>query len=209
MVTGWRRAIARIQAEAREAGAHIVVDTRLRSATGDAASREYTLVGTALRVEGIGLGPVPLVTTMSGLATLLLLLSGIVPTGIAVGAAARSTVAVYGSKGSVTRSLDGRGTFKNVPLPELTDLGSAVRRAALASLMQGAKAYGNQLLAHDIAGDIERFERDKAPPVYIARYTVIATVIDASRAKPSAAVGTGLIMNDIPLPSGPRGAMRV
>jgi hypothetical protein len=208
-VAGWHLAIARIQEEARQAGAHIVVDTQLRSAMGDAGSREYTLVGTALRVEGIDVGSVPLVTTMSGLATLRLLVSGVVPTGIAVGAAAQSITAPYGSPGSASGFLAWRGAFKNTALQELTELDRSVRRAALANLMQGVGACGNQLLAHDISGKLERLGRNSSPPVYLARYTVVATVIDASRARPPAGIGTQLTMNDVPLPPVSRGAIRV
>ena len=84
---GWHEALERIQREAVAAGANAVVDVRLRTLRHPmGASMDYTLIGTAVRIDGLAPSPHPVVATVPALEFVRLLEADIVPVGIAVGA---------------------------------------------------------------------------------------------------------------------------
>ena len=84
---GWHRALARLQKEAQAVGANAVVDVKMRKidlAIGE--SMDFTLVGTAVRIDGIKASAHPVVATVPALEFVRLLEADIVPVGIAIGA---------------------------------------------------------------------------------------------------------------------------
>lgn len=84
---GWATALARIRAEAVACGANAVVDVRMRTiAKGSRSSMDFTLLGTAVRFDNLPASPEPIVATVPALEFIRLLETGIVPTGLAVGA---------------------------------------------------------------------------------------------------------------------------
>jgi uncharacterized protein YbjQ (UPF0145 family) len=199
---GWRRALARLRAEAVACGAHIVADTRLRGATGDGKDRDYTMLGTAFRLNGVDASPKPIVTTLSALATLQLLRADIVPGGIAVAAASGCLWPPAGKKvvSAGRTTYEGWGTFQRRALPELTEIDAKTRKMALERLAQTAATEGNHVLTHAITGEMELIERENAPPGYFVRYTAIGTIIDTAVLGTALArnvtLHTGLLMND-------------
>lgn len=170
---GWRRALARVQAEAREAGANAVVDVQMRRVgIGGENSLDYTLVGTAVRVEGLPPSRDPVVATVPALEFVRLLEAGIVPVGLAVGAQYEW---LYPRGPWIT----GSWTWGNQPLTELGGFWEGVRRRALAELRQDVARQGGGVLAHTQFGQLLRVEGDNSQPVrFLGRHIVVGTVID-------------------------------
>lgn len=84
---GWHQALARLQKEAHAVGANAVVDVKMRKidlAIGE--SMDFTLIGTAVRIDGIKASAHPIVATVPALEFVRLLEADIVPVGIAIGA---------------------------------------------------------------------------------------------------------------------------
>lgn len=176
---GWRRALARVQAEAREAGANAVVDAQMRRAgIGGEDSLDYTLVGTAVRVEGLPPSRDPVVATVPALEFVRLLEAGIVPVGIAVGAQ-------YEWLYPRGPWIDGPGTWRSQPLTELGAFWESVRRRALADLRQDAARQGGGVLAHAQFGQLLRVEGNQSQPTrFLGRHIIVGTVIHARPGDP-------------------------
>lgn len=84
---GWETALHRLREEAKAAGANAVLDVKMRTIRlGIAASMDFTLVGTAMSVEGLPPSEDPIVATVPALEFVKLLEADVVPTGIAIGA---------------------------------------------------------------------------------------------------------------------------
>ena len=84
---GWREALARLKQEAVACGANAVVDVKMRKiriAVGD--SMDFTLLGTAVKLDGLPASADPVVATVPALEFVRLLEADIVPVGIAIGA---------------------------------------------------------------------------------------------------------------------------
>jgi uncharacterized protein YbjQ (UPF0145 family) len=84
---GWGTALKRLRDEARAAGANAVLDVKMRTlpvCIGD--SMDFTLVGTAVRVEGLSPSSDPVIATVPALEFVKLLEADVVPTGLAIGA---------------------------------------------------------------------------------------------------------------------------
>lgn len=195
---GWRQALARLQHEAVAAGANAIVDVRMRKvrlAVG--ASMDFTLVGTAVRIDRLEPSPHPIVATVPALEFVRLLEADIVPVGIAIGAqydflnpgaglllqggtgAARFSVSFGGAAGiqGSTRP------FTNAPLPDLSDFWEGIRRYALTELRRDAERQGNGVLAHTHFGQLLKVEQgNNNPPRFLGRHIVIGTVVDTRRA---------------------------
>ena len=184
---GWREALARLKEEAVAAGANAVVDVKMRKiqlAIGD--SMDFTLVGTAVRIDALPAGNDPAVATVPALEFLRLVEADIVPVGIAIGARYDNLYpSFYGSfnKRSTT-SIDGTTRpFTSMPLSELGRFWEGIRRYALVDLHQDAQRQGNGVLAHTHLGQLFKIEQgDDNPPRFLGRHIVIGTVIDTSRA---------------------------
>jgi hypothetical protein len=191
---GWHRALDRIRVEAREAGANAVVDVRLRTLRHRfGASMDFTLVGTAVRIEGLRASPDPVVATVPALEFVRLLGADIVPVGIAVGARyewlnGSGWGGSWGDAAAVRRVQRQEGSWTSQPMTDLTAFWERVRRAAHADLRRAARAQGNGVLAHTQFGQLLRQERDKQPPAFLGRHIVVGTVVDARRTPVAATI---------------------
>lgn len=190
---GWHTALDRIRAEAVAAGANAVVDVRMRTlrhAMG--ASMDFTLIGTAVRIESLAPSKEPVVATVPALEFVRLVEAGIVPTGIAVGAQYDWFPPGYGGPFGSSGGYSGwsdpswqtqhilRG-WVNQPVGELTDFWESIRRDAHAELRRAAARQGNGVLAHIQFGQLLQRDRDKQPPAYLGRHIVIGTVVEVER----------------------------
>ncbi len=174
---GWHAALARLRAEAVAAGANAVVDVKLRKiGLHHEASMDFTVLGTAVRIEGLAKSDNPVIATVPALEFVRLLRSGIVPVGIAIGAQYNFFSPSY--------EVTGRGLFStwyNQPLTELGGFWERVRREALSKLHQDTKRQGHGVLAHTHFGQLIKLEREKQPPQFLGRHIVVGTVIHDHR----------------------------
>lgn len=171
---GWHRALSRLQGEALACGANAVVDVKMRTLRGaDVDSMDFTLVGTAVRIDGIPPSDPPIVATVPAMEFVRLLEAGIVPTGIAIGANFGWMTPLSIGTGSVMAS------WYNQPLTNLSKFWEDIRRAALRDLYRDAQSQGNGVLAHTHYGEIDKTEGsgEQEPPKFWGRYIVIGTVV--------------------------------
>jgi len=182
-VDGWNYAVARLKREAMAAGANAVVDVQMRTVHSPlAGSMDFTVFGTAVRIDGLPPSRDPVVATVSAMEFVRLLEMGIAVCGIAIGAD-YDFLGGYGSFGAVgserwqvQRQL--RAFGGNVPVRELTDFWERVRRQAHLQLRLSAQTKGTGVLAKTQFGQLLRVERDKQPPDYLGRHIVIGTVVE-------------------------------
>lgn len=170
---GWHAALRRMQEEAVAAGANAIVDVRMRKI--DLAldsSMDFTVIGTAIRIEGMPPNPEPVVATVSALEFMRLLEAGIVPTGIAIGA--------HYEWLSSWQPLDAKGGWVNQPLTTLGNFWERVRQQALRQLRQDTHRLGNGVLAHTHFGQLLKVA-EQNDVRYLGRHIVIGTVIDGER----------------------------
>jgi uncharacterized protein YbjQ (UPF0145 family) len=192
---GWHEALDRLRLEAVAAGANAVVDVRMRTLRHRiGTSMDFTLIGTAVRLDRLEPSAEPVIATVPALEFVRLLEADIVPVGIAVGA--RYEWLGYrgfgGAMGGWTTGRYSQGwrlqgqmrSWSNQPLIELTDFWEKIRRDAHADLRRAAAAQGNGVLAHTQFGQLIRREQDKSAPAYLGRHIVIGTVIDTRKAAP-------------------------
>ena len=139
---------------------------------GEGASMDFTLLGTAVRFEGMRASPNPIVATVGALEFVRLLEMGIVPTGIAVGAHYEWIQQTQGGTDLATEGMSGY----NAPLKRLSNFWESVRRKAHAQLRKDAAKRGNGVLADVHFGQLLKQEKD--PPAYLGRHIVIGTVVD-------------------------------
>lgn len=175
---GWNKALERLRREAKAAGANAILDVKMRTIPLSVEnSMDFTLVGTAVRVEGLPASSDPIVATVPALEFVKLLEADVVPTGIAIGA--RYDWLTDWSGRTNQRWL---GNIENTALSQFWE---SVRRQAHAELKRSAMSLGNGVLAHlnfsqlfEVEGD------DKQPKRFLGRHIVIATIIDAARGGP-------------------------
>lgn len=172
---GWGTALKRLREEAKAAGANAIVDVKMRTIPlGVENSTDFTLIGTAIRLEGAPPSPEPIVATISALEFVKLLEADVVPTGIAVGAQydwltdwrGRTNLAWYG----------------NIENTALGSFWEQIRDRAHGELRRNAQSQGNGVLAHINFSQL--FEIDGEPKKFLGRHIVIATTIDAKRGVP-------------------------
>ncbi len=174
---GWQTALRRLRAEARAAGANAVLDVKMRTLPLQVPdSMDFTLVGTAVHVDGLPPSPEPVVATVPSLEFVKLLEADVVPTGIAVGAKYDWLTDYYRSVPT--------GWMGNSEVTALSQLWEGIRQRAHAELRQNAKGQGNGVLAHVNFSEIFRVERDGQPLQYLARHIVVATTVDTRPGKP-------------------------
>lgn len=174
---GWHRALSRLQKEAQAVGANAVVDVKMRKVQLELSdSMDFTLVGTAVRIDGLPAGQHPVVATVPALEFVRLLEAGIVPVGIAVGA--------QYSLHTVTAGTLAQGRlFTNKALPEVGNFWEGIRRHALLELRRDAQRQGNGVLAHTHLGQLLKIEGDDNRPTrLLGRHIVIGTVVDTPKA---------------------------
>lgn len=189
--TGWHEALDRIGREAIAAGANAVLDVRLRTLRHRfGASMDFTLIGTAVRIDRLPPSPHPVIATVPALEFVRLLEADIVPVGIAVGARYEwlGSWTPFGTgsndRQALWRTQQATRSFDSQPLTDLTNFWEAIRRDAHRDLREKAALQGNGVLAHTNFGQLIRRERDKAPAVYLGRHIVIGTVIDTKPGAP-------------------------
>jgi hypothetical protein len=187
---GWHHALNRIRREAHAAGANAVVDVRMRTLRHSfGPSMDFTLIGTAIRIDGLPPSPEPIVATVPALEFVRLLEMGIVPVGIAVGAR-YDWLGNFTYGGGFGQNWAGGQMTQwqtsvfagNQPLTELGQFWEGIRREAHAALRANARTMGNGVLAHTHFGQIlKREQGDKQPPAYLGRHIVVGTVVDTPR----------------------------
>jgi Putative heavy-metal-binding len=174
---GWNTALRRLREEARVAGANAVLDVKMRTIPFDVAdSMDFTLVGTAVRVEGLPPSDDPIIATVPALEFVKLLEADVVPTGIAIGAYYEWMSDWLGNT-----NLTWMG---NIESERLSQLWEHVRQRAHQNLRANARAQGNGVLAHLNFSQMFEDEKRSNTKQYLARHIVVATTVDARRGTP-------------------------
>jgi hypothetical protein len=174
---GWGTALTRLREEAKAAGANAILDVKMRTIPlGVENSTDFTLIGTAVRLEGLPPNPEPIVATVPALEFVKLLEADVVPTGIAIGA-------------QYDWLTDWRGQTNQTWLGNIenTTLGSfwqLLRQRAHAELRQHARSQGNGVLAHINFSQLFEFEDSNDRKKFLGRHIVVATTVDARRGVP-------------------------
>jgi hypothetical protein len=171
---GWELALRRLRGEAAAAGANAVLDVKMRTVPLRVEnSMDFTLVGTAVYVEGLPPSGEPIVATVPALEFVKLLEADVVPTGIAVGAHYEWLTDWSGSARM--------GWMGNIESRQLSDLWELVRQLAHQQLRAHARTQGNGVLAHVNFSEIFEREGQNGGKAYLARHIVVATTVDARR----------------------------
>jgi len=172
---GWHSALERMKQEALAAGANAVVDVKLRTLDMRAKdSMDFTVIGTAVKVEGLPPSTNPIIATVSAVEFVRLLKEGIVPTGVAIGAEYDWLRGLYFNPAAT-------GTWWNLPLDGLTDFWRRVRQKAVRNLRHDTQRIGNGVLAHTYFEQLFKVEREKQPPDFLARFIVLGTAVQCRR----------------------------
>jgi uncharacterized protein YbjQ (UPF0145 family) len=171
---GWRTALERLIAEARECKANAVVDVKLRTSAGEGSAMDYTLIGAAIRFEGLPPAQDPVVATVPALEFVRLMEAGVLPVGIAVGAHYEWMTDMMGG-------VSGNYFTGNQKLNTLSAFWESVRRRAHMELRYDTARQGTGVLAHTQFGQIFKQEVDKQPDRYLGRYIVIGTVVHTQK----------------------------
>ena len=168
---GWNTALDRLREEAKAAGANAVIDVKMRTVPLYVEqSMDFTLIGTAVRVDGLPPSNVPIIATVSALEFVKLLDADIVPVGIAVGAAYEF---LTDRSGSTNLLFSG-----NVESRDLSRLWDKVRTRAMSELRASSQRQCGGALAHVNFSQSFKIERDKQPTDYLFRHIIVGTVVD-------------------------------
>jgi uncharacterized protein YbjQ (UPF0145 family) len=174
---GWNTALRRLREEAWAAGANAVLDVKMRTIPlGVNDSMDFTLVGTAVYVEGLPRSDDPIVATVPALEFVKLLEADVVPTGIAIGAH-------YEWMNDWQRSTN-LAWAGNTESQALSQLWETVRQRAHQDLRAQARTQGNGVLAHLNFSQMFEGEGQQGVKQYLARHIVVATTVDARRGTP-------------------------
>lgn len=174
---GWQKALDRLREEAKAAGANAVLDVKMRTIPLNMEdSMDFTLIGTAVYVEGLSPSRDPIVATVPPLEFAKLLDSDIIPVGLAIGAEYQ-----WFSDWRSSTNLFLMGNIECTPLSKLFE---SVRRGAHEALRANARQQGNGVLAHINFSQMFEKEGDQNnPKQYLARHIVIATTLETSTLK--------------------------
>jgi uncharacterized protein YbjQ (UPF0145 family) len=184
---GWRTALWRLQDEAKVAGANAVLDVRMRSIRlGGKNNMDFSLVGTAVRFDGLPPSIEPIVATVPALEFVKLLDADIVPTGIAVGADVQLQL------GEAIERYTSLGNVECVPLSQAWN---RARSKAHLQLRANARSLGNGVLAH--VNFSEMFEDGASIRV---RHVVIATTVDVGGRKIEGRIAQVRRLRGMPMP---------
>jgi len=171
---GWALALRRLREEAFAAGANAVLDVKMRTIPlGVENSMDFTLVGTAVYMEGLPPSNEPIVATVPALEFVKLLEADVVPTGIAIGAHYE-----WLTDWRSNANLRWMGNIECQPLSELWEF---VRQRAHEQLRAHARPQGNGVLAHQNFSQMFEREGQSNRREYLARHIVVATTVDARR----------------------------
>jgi hypothetical protein len=177
---GWNAALRRLDEEAKACGANAVLDVKMRTVPlAVEESMDFTLIGTAVKVDGLPPSPDPVIATIPALEFVKLLEADVVPTGIAIGAHYEW---LTDWRGNADQAWMG-----NIESWQLSNFMETVRRGAHAKLRASGLTRGNGVLAH--LNFSQMFEREREVnevklKEYLARHIVIATTVDARRGVP-------------------------
>jgi hypothetical protein len=178
---GWQKALERMQAEARALGANAVVDVKMVTVKLESdSSMDYSLVGTAVKVANLPPSPNPIIATVPALEFMELLLAGIVPVGLAIGAHYEWFVRSARDYNIMTNGWGSQGS-QNGQIIDMGHFWERVRRQAHLQLRQDTARQGMGVLAHVQFGQLIEREIDKQPTQYLGRHIVIGTVVDYDR----------------------------
>lgn len=171
---GWGMALRRLSEEARAASANAVLDVKMRTIPlGLADSMDFSLIGTAVYVEGLPPSNDPIIATVPALEFVKLLEADVVPTGIAIGA-----------HYEWLNDWRGRTNLRwmgNIESEQLSALWETVRDLAHKQLRSHARSQGNGVLAHLNFSQMFDREGEGGTKQYLARHIVVATTVDARR----------------------------
>jgi len=172
---GWHTALRRLKEEAWTAGANAVLDVKMRTIPlGIDNSMDFTLSGTAVRVEGLPQSDDPIVATVPALEFVKLLEADVVPTGLAIGA--------YYEWLNDWLNNTNLTWMGNIESTRLSELWQHVRQRAHQELRTNARPQGNGVLAHLNFSEMFEREGQNKQKQYLARHIVVATTVDARRA---------------------------
>jgi Putative heavy-metal-binding len=178
---GWDMALQRLRDEAIAAGANAVLDVKMRTIPLRIdTSMDYTLIGTAVYVEGLPPSKEPIVATVPALEFVKLLEADVVPTGIAIGADYEWL------KPSTWGNDPNMRWMGNIESRQFSDLWNTVRDRAHQQLRAHARSQGNGVLAHLNFSQMFEDEdpNNEGKKRYLARHIVVATTVDAKRGVP-------------------------
>jgi hypothetical protein len=174
---GWGMALRRLREEAWAAGANAVLDVKMRTVPlGVEDSMDFTLIGTAVSVEGLPPSDDPIIATVPALEFVKLMEADVVPTGIAIGAH-------YEWMNDWQRSTN-LTWMGNIESQALSQLWETVRQRAHQDLRAHARTQGNGVLAHLNFSQMFEREGQQGMKQYLARHIVVATTVDARRGVP-------------------------
>jgi uncharacterized protein YbjQ (UPF0145 family) len=180
---GWHSALERMKQEALACGANAVVDVKLRTldlrsedTVEDMNSMDFTVIGTAVKVDGLPPSTNPVLATVSASEFVRLLKEGIVPTGVAIGANYDWLRGYYNSA-----NLTGGWTWWNQELVDLGQFWQGVRKHAVRQLRNDVQRLGNGVLAHTNFEQLFRVERERQPPDFLGRFIVLGTAVHCRR----------------------------
>ena len=181
---GWQQARSRLKQEAIAIGANAVVDVKLRKvelALDD--SMDFTLVGTAVRIDGLPPSSDPVIATVPALEFVRLLEADIVPVGIAIGTHDGVLRGDRLTNSQIRGGASGRSLVQSYPATRIGQFWEGVRRRAVNQLKIDAQLQGNGVLGHTHFSQLEREPGggDDDPPRFIGRYIVIGTVVHTTR----------------------------
>lgn len=183
---GWHLALGRLRQEAAAAGANAVVDVKLRTVTlpGTGDSMDYTVVGTAVKLDGLPPSSDPVVATVPAIAFVRLLEAGIVPTGVAIGA--RYDWLTLGNRGMPGSGNAALGTWgRNGALGDVTSFWERIRRQAIDDLRGDAARLGDGVLAHTHFAQLLKRDAGENQPVQIlGRHIVLGTAVQCGGRNP-------------------------
>jgi hypothetical protein len=170
--------LQRLRDEARAAGANAVLDVKMRTIPVDVeSSMDFTLVGTAVKVDGLSASEDPVVATVPALEFVKLIEADIVPTGIAIGAEYRWITDWQGRADLFWNA--------NTECSILSNHWKYVRDRAYQRLREDTASQGNGALAHINFSQMFESEGQKdSGKQYLARHIVIATVVDQPKSRP-------------------------
>lgn len=181
---GWHLALDRLRQEAAAAGANAVVDVKLRTVTlpGTGDSMDYTVVGTAVKLDGLPPSADPVIATVPAIAFVRLLEAGIVPTGVAIGARydwlTASPTSVFG-----VSTLGNWG--QNGELGEVSRFWEDIRRQAIDDLRRDTARLGDGVLAHTHFAQLLKREAGENQPVQLlGRHIVLGTAVQTGGRDP-------------------------
>ena len=178
---GWGQALARLAQEAKACGANAVLDVKMRTIRlplGE--SMDFTLIGTAVKIDGLPPSSDPIIATVPALEFVKLLEADVVPIGIAIGAH-------YEWMRDWSGYAADPSFWFNTEARQLSDLWEQVRQTAHQNLRQNVRSQGNGVLAHlnfSQMFEVEREVGERKVKEYLARHIVVATIVDARRGTP-------------------------